>query len=49
VLRIWELSATGLTLHKLGDMYGVHNSTISSILRGKIWKHLNLPVRKRQR
>lgn len=38
--RILELVNTDLSQRQIADMYGVDQSTISDIKRGKSWKHL---------
>ena len=38
--KIRELRSTGMTYRKIADIFGVHNTLIGSILRGKTWVHL---------
>lgn len=45
VQEIRSLSAAGARQIELAGIYGVHQGTISSIVRGRIWKHAPGPVR----
>jgi DNA invertase Pin-like site-specific DNA recombinase len=40
VREIRRLRAEGLTLKIIADMFGVHLSQISNVVRGKQWAHL---------
>ncbi len=40
VLQIPVLRAEGLSQRKIAALFGVHNTLISYILRGKSWSHL---------
>ena len=40
IYKIRELRSTGMTYQKIADIFGVHNTLIGYILRGKSWSHL---------
>lgn len=41
VRHIRELRRGGLKLQAIGDIYGIHATTVSSITLGKTWKHVD--------
>ena len=40
VLKIKELSTSGMSQRKIADFFSVSKNTIASILNGKTWKHI---------
>jgi DNA invertase Pin-like site-specific DNA recombinase len=40
---IFEMRKAGATLQKIADVFLVHRSTISRILRRQSWKHIKVP------
>lgn len=46
VRLIFSLACAGLTQKAIAEEVGCHHSTISLVLRGKIWSHLGLKVSK---
>jgi len=44
VLQIPGLRAEGLTQQAIGDLFGVSNTLICEIMRGKGWQHLKLSL-----
>jgi len=40
VIQIRKLKQSGISHSKIASLYGIHFTTVSDIVRGKIWKHL---------
>jgi len=40
--KVHRLRMDGLLMREIGEIFGVHKATISDVLKGKSWRHVNI-------